>query len=323
MSKITVASPLIVAAAKLTPAQRAAVWELAGFLDEKRIDAPDDPRSGDAKWVEMETKRLRGEHAREQDGWGPRKDNVWLRELLHRLEGVRLGGRASSDEWGGVLLAQWSIEKGGSIVRLLIPPGGLWALRTPTAFAKIDAEAVHRLPPHGQTLYALLADKKRQDIPAWKADLAELKAAFGVADKYVDKHNNFRFNDFHRRVLKPAVDAVNNFGVVKVTAKPERFGRSVGAVRFTWEWKTPAEAKKTAQENQRHSKARGKKQEATDAPPLIEQQRKWWHRLDGNRRAELEIEARKELGPQPPLRQVIEWAHQRENEDIDDTKEDK
>jgi hypothetical protein len=56
-------------------------------------------------------------------------------------------------------------------------------------------------------------------------------------------------------------------------------------VRFDWHWKDPHEASETAVENDRHSAARRKSQETSDAPPIIEDTpqgdpaREWWNGL--------------------------------------------
>lgn len=269
MTKITVPSPLLtkMTGAKLTPAQRKALWLLAAHLDERRVPAPASPTEGDAVWVEVPTKTLRGD--------GARSDNVWLRELLDRMTGVRFGGKARSNDWGAVLLAQWEIINGGTAARLLIPPAGLAALRSPDTFAKIDAEAVHRLPPHARTLYGLLADKQRQDHKRWHVEVDELRALLGVADKYQGRFNNFR-----QYVLKPAVAAINDFGVIALGYEEERRGRAVAAVKFWWSFKELDDACQTAKENGRHSKARRKVQEAADAPPLVVQDAKRWFLLE-------------------------------------------
>jgi hypothetical protein len=263
---LTVPSPLLtkVGGVELTPAQRKALWLLAAYLDERRVPAPASPTEGDAVWVEVPTKTLRGE--------GGRSDNVWLRELLERMTGVRFGGKARSNDWGAVLLAQWEIINGGTAARLLIPPAGLAALRSPDTFAKIDAEAVHRLPPHARTLYGLLADRQRQEHKRWTVEVDELRALLGVADKYQGRFNNFR-----HRVLQPAVAAINDFGVIALRYEEERRGRAVVAVKFWWSLKDLDDACATAKENDRHSKARRKVQEAADAPPLVVQDaRRWW-----------------------------------------------
>jgi len=228
---LTVASPLLteVGATPLTPAQRAALWELAAVLDERRIPIPSDPSHGDAVWVRVSSQRLRGT-------WG-RDDNVWLRRMLDRLLGVRLGGRAGTDAWGGVVLAQYRITDGGRVVDLLLPPAGLSALRSPATFAKIDAEAAHRLPPHARTLYGLLADKNRQQVRKWRVEVDDLKTRLGVHDRYSN-----RFNDFRRWVLDPAVKAINDFGVLVVRWSGERLGRQVHVVIFLWDLANSAQA---------------------------------------------------------------------------------
>jgi hypothetical protein len=293
---ITVASPVLtsIEGVSLTPDQRSAVWELAGLLDEQRIPADQD----DAIWIEAPTARLRGS--------GGRSDNYWLREILDRLTSVKIGGTWRGDRWGGVLLAEWRIEQGGSVVRLLLPPSGVRALRAPETFAKIDREAAHRLPPHARTLYGLLADKQRQSNKVWEVDLDEIKSHLGCIDKYVG-----RFNDFRRWVLDPAVEAIREFGVIDVTWEPVRLGRQVRAIRFTWTLKDPHTATATASENDRHSDARGKVQAAADAPPLVvvDQARRWLERQPAGPRIAWAKRAR-ELGAENPIsapEQVSRW----------------
>lgn len=61
---------------------------------------------------------------------------------------------------------------------------------------------------------------------------------------------------------------MNDFGTVKVTAKPVKKGRSIVAVRFDWAWKDVREADETDAENERHGTARRKTQADNSAPPL-------------------------------------------------------
>ena len=143
----------------LTPAMVSAVWEIAAALDEQRVPAT----IPNAVWLEIPTLRLRGE--------GGRADNVWLRECLDRLTGVKLSGEYRGDPWGAVVLAEWHITQGGSMARLLIPPAGVHALRSPSNFTKIEAHAAHRLTGHGRQLYAILADKWRLGRPYWTITL--------------------------------------------------------------------------------------------------------------------------------------------------------
>lgn len=237
----------------LTPAMVAAVWEIAGALDAARL--PSDLVN--AHWLEIPTARLRGE--------GGRSDNVWLRECLDRLTGIKLAGEYRGDPWGAVVLAEWHIFDGGTVARLLIPPAGVHALRSPGTFAKIEADAAHRLSGHGQRLYAVLADRKRLGRSSWTFPLGDLRALLGVADRAAYD----RWSDFRTRVLDPAIAAINDFGTVKVTMTPEKLGRSVSAVRFDWEWRDVHEVSETVAENERHSSARRRKQGDDDAPPMI------------------------------------------------------
>lgn len=256
----------------LTPAMTAAVWELASALDASRISASVE----NAVWLNIPAAQLRGE--------GGRTDNVWLRECLDRLTGIKISGEWRGDPWGAVLIAQWEIIQGGSMVRVLIPPAGVHALRSPQNFAKIEARAAHSLTGHGRQLYVLLADKKRLGRPYWTFTLDELRSLMGVADrKSYDRWNNFR-----ARVLDPAIEQVNDYGTVEVGMTPEKRGRSIHAVTFRWRWKDPHDAAKTATENERHSTARRRQQNSADAPPMIEDRDEaaslWWDGLDENAR---------------------------------------
>lgn len=231
----------------------AAVWEIAAAVDAAKIPAA----SGDAVWLSMPSATLRGE--------GARTDNVWLRECLERLTGVKLSGEQHGDPWGAVLLAEWRLTEGGAVARLLIPPAGIAALRAPANFARLEADAVHRLPGHARRLYAVLADKRRLRRAWWSFSLDELRALLGV-----DGRGSYaRFNTFRQRVLDPALAAINDFGTVSVTMTPERIGRAVAAVRFDWRWRDPHEASEAVAQNERHSAARRRAQGASDAPPIL------------------------------------------------------
>lgn len=253
----------------LTPAMVSAVWELASALDAARIPAEVD----NSVWLEVPSRLLRGE-----DG---RNDNIWLRECLTRLTGVQLSGEWRGDPWGAVLLAEWKITQGGSMVRALIPPAGVHALRSPQNFAKIEARAAHSLTGHGRQLYVLLADKKRLGRPFWTFTLDELRSLMGVADK----KSYERWNNFRQWVLDPALAAVNDYGTVEVSMTPEKRGRSIHAVTFRWRWKDPHDAAETVAENERHRNTRRRQQDSDDAPPLIAEESQpepaltWWHGL--------------------------------------------
>lgn len=244
-----------------------AIWEIAAALDEQRIPAT----VPNAVWLDIPTPRLRGE--------GSRADNVWLRECLDRLTGVKLSGEYKGEPWGAVVLAEWRITQGGSMARLLIPPAGVHALRSPANFTKIEAHAAHRLTGHGRRLYAILADKKRLGRPYWTFSLDEIRALMGVE---VQKSYS-RFNTFRQRVLDPAVEAINDYGTVSVKMTPEKRGRAIHAIRFDWCWKDPHEATETALENDKHSGQRRKAQTSNDAPPMLEDEpdaaQLWWNKL--------------------------------------------
>ena len=271
MEQITVSSAALALRAEkpLSPAMISALWEIAAVLDEERVPAT----VPNAVWLAIPTARLRGP--------GARQDNVWLCECLERMTGLKLSGQYRGNEWGAVLLAEWHLLEGGSKVRLLIPPAGVHALRSPGNFVKIETTAAHRLPPHARRLYALLADRKRQREPYAQWSVDNLRGLLGVDDR----RSYDVWAQFAKRVLNPAIEAINDFGTVRVKMTPVKSGRSVAAVRFEWQWKDPHEASEMVAENERHSGARGKAQAATDAPPMIEDTpqgdpaRDWWHGL--------------------------------------------
>lgn len=257
MREIAVPSSLIAPRAEkpLSPAMLAALWEIAAVLDERRVPAA----VKDALWLEIPTRRLRGE--------GARSDNIWLKECLERLMGVKLSGEYRGDPWGAVMVAEWEITQGGSLARILVPPAAVRALRTPETFAKIETTAAHRLTGHARRLYAILADKKRLGRPTWTFTLDELRALLDVAGRSAYE----RWGEFDRRVLKPAVAAINDYGTVEVTVTPVKLGRAVSSVRFDWRWKSVDEARQTDEENARHSAARRQTPPAAPAaPPLLE-----------------------------------------------------
>lgn len=228
MRTITVPSSAVALRSEkpLTPAMMAAVWEIAAALDEARTPA----QVPNAVWLDIPTARLRGPEARQ--------DNIWLRECLERLTGVKLSGEYRGDPWGAVVLAEWHITEGGSMAHLLIPPAGVHALRSPATFTKIEAHAAHRLTGHGRRLYAILADKKHLGRPSWKFSIEELRALMGV-----DGQKSYEvWGAFRRSVLDPAVEAINAYGTVSVKMTPEKLGRSVHWVRFDWRWKDLREA---------------------------------------------------------------------------------
>lgn len=278
MEQIAVSSAALALRAEkpLTPAMVSALWEIAAVLDEERTPA----NVPNAVWLTIPTTRLRGPEAR--------PDNVWLRECLERMTGLKLTGQHRGDEWGAVLVAEWHIIEGGSKARILIPPAGVHALRSPGNFVKIETTAAHRLPPHARRLYALLADRKRQREPYAQWSVDNLRGLLGVDDK----KSYDLWSALRRTVIEPAVEAINDFGTVRVKMTPVKSGRSVAAVRFDWQWKDPHEATETVAENERHSAARRKEQASNGAPPIIEDEEQaepaltWWGKLRNAEREE-------------------------------------
>lgn len=238
----------------LTPAMVTALWVISDHIDRKGIKSSAD----DAVWVELPAVALRGD--------GGRDDNVWLRECLDRLTGLKISGDFRGDPWGAVILAEWRITQGGSLVRLLVPPAAVNVLRAPETFAKVEAFAAYKLDGHARRLYAALADKKRMEQKFWVFGLQELRSLLSV-----EKRTSYdRWNNFRQWVLDPAIAQINDFGTVKVTMTPEKVGRSVAAVRFDWQWKSIDEARETDEENERPDIARRRSEMQRNAPPLTD-----------------------------------------------------
>ena len=238
----------------LTPAMVTALWVISDHIDRKGIKSSAD----DAVWLEMPAVALRGE--------GGRDDNVWLRECLDRLTGVKINGDFKGNPWGAVILAEWRITQGGSLVRLLVPPAAVNVLRAPETFAKVEAFAAYKLDGHARRLYAALADKKRLTQKHWVFGVQELRSLLSVENR----SSYDRWNNFRQWVLDPAIAQINDFGTVKITMTPEKVGRSVAAVRFDWSWKTIDEARETDEENDRPGIARRKSEAERSAPPLTD-----------------------------------------------------
>jgi hypothetical protein len=240
----------------LTPAMVTALWVIGDEIDRKGIKA--DVKN--AVWLEIPSARLRG-------GEGSRHDNLWLRECLDRLRKIEINGEWKGNPWGAVMVAEWHIEQGGTLTRLLIPPAAINALRAPETFAKIEAFAAYKLHGHARRLYALLADKKRMTKQHhWIFGLDELRGLLDVAHKPSYR----RWDVFRQWVLDPALAQINDFGTVTIRMTPEKVGRSISAVRIDWQWKTIDEARETEEENERPDIARRKPDDAPRAaPPLI------------------------------------------------------
>lgn len=258
MDSLTVSSSLLIPTGEksLTPAMVTALWVIGDELDGRRVPA----NITDAIWLEIPSSRLRGENARD--------DNVWLRQCLDRLTGLKINGEYRGDPWGAVVLAEWHIEQGGAVTRLLIPPAAIQAIRAPETFAKIEAFAAYKLKGAARRLYAALADKKRMQQKHWIYGVDELRQITGVDGK----KSYLRWNNFRQWVLEPAIEQINDFGTVVINMTAERVGRSVASVRFDWEWKSVDAARVTEEENEQPSAARHMDRMQDDAPPLTDTQ---------------------------------------------------
>lgn len=254
MDSLTVSSSMLIPSAsnvEITPAMLGVLWGIAHELDRLRVPE----NYSDAKWLEIPSKKLRN-----PDG---KSDNQWLKICLDRLMGVKLGGEYRGDEWGAVILAQWELVEGGAVTRLLVPPAAISAIRAPKTFAKIEITAAYRLKGHARRLYAALADKKHMGQKYWEYPLSELQTLFNLQGKYE------KWYDFSRYVLTPALEEINDFGTVDVTATPQKSGRSIRSVRFDWKWKSLDTARVIDEENERHRSARHKASDGS-APPLTD-----------------------------------------------------
>lgn len=253
VESLTVSSSMLIPSAEnaeITPAMLAALWGIADELDRQRIPAT----VTDAVWLTIPSQRLRDPEGR--------SDNFWLAKCLDRLNGLKLRGEYRGDPWGAVILAEWHITQGGSMVRVLIPPAAVAAIQSPKTFAKIEITAAYRLKGHARRLYAALADKKRMGKSFWNFSLDELRQIFDAAGEYR------RWADLRRYVLLPALEEINDYGTVSVSMTPEKLGRSIVGVRFDWKWKTLDDARVTDEENDQPKGARHMDRTQGDAPPL-------------------------------------------------------
>lgn len=253
---LTIPGPLVSfrASQALTPGMQAIILRIGDSVDAARLAAD----VSNAVWFEAPAADLRG----------GRDDNHWLRQQLQRLTGVQLSGEHRGQPWGAVLLAEWQFVNGGSTVRLNVTAAAVNAFRAPETFAKIEEHCLNSLTGAARQLYLALADKKRLRRADWTFELSELRELLGVSGRKAYD----RWDHFAARVLRPAVDRINDFGTVTVTMAPERSGRSIGAVRFDWRWKSLDEARESAAEVDRPRFARGKPADGPrEAPPLIEE----------------------------------------------------
>ena len=259
MRKLTIKSSLIElkSARRLSPAMVATVWEIAAALDERRI------RPGeDAVWLTLPSARLRGV----VPGDTRKADNTWLRHCLQQLVTLQVSGVYHGDAWGAAVLAEWRMIRGGTQVRLLVPPAGIAALTSADTFVRIEAAAAHHLGGYARRLYLALSDKKRLGRSWWRYDLDELRSILGVEGLRAYRV----WGQMRQRVLLPALAEIEAYGTVKIEMVPAKEGKRIVGVTFRWQWKDLREAAETDHENQRAKVARGKTQIDTSAPPLTD-----------------------------------------------------
>lgn len=254
MEFLTVSSALISPTSDkpLTPAMVTVIWVIGDELDRRRIPSSVE----NSVWLTIPSQRLRP-----KDG---KDDNQWLRVCLDRLLGLKLAGEYRGDPWGAVLVAEYRIEKGGTLTRLLIPPAAIQAIRAPETFGKIEYDAAWTLKGPARRLYSALADKKRMGNPYWIYHLDELHKLLDVSGQYK------RWADFRRYVLEPIIKEINDYGTVNIKMTQQKTSRAVTGVRFDWVWKTLDEARETKEKNDHHSTGRNKTKEHDDTSPLSE-----------------------------------------------------
>ena len=195
----------------LTPAMATVLYVVSDHVDSLRLKAV--PVEG--LWIRMPSARLRGT--------GGRNDNIWLRKCLERLQTIRMGGEYRGDPWGAVMISQFRITEGGTVCEILLPPAAVEVLCAPETFAKIEAHAAYKLQGASRRLYVALADKKRMAQDHWTFPLDELRGVLGANNK----KSYQRWNNFKHWVLEPAVEAINDFGTVKIRM-------TYGAVDFSF-----------------------------------------------------------------------------------------
>ena len=243
----------------LTAAEITVLWVIADELDRRRISSS----IQDAVWLDIPSQNLRN-----PDG---RDDNFWLRKCLRKLSKIEIEGVYRDTHWGAVMIAQWEFEQGGALTRVLVPPAAVKAIRAPNTFTKIETFAAYKLHGHAKLLYAALADKKRMAQTYWEYEVDELRALLGVYEKVSYR----RWNNLRQWVLAPAIEAINDYGTVKVSMTPIRTGRSISSVRFDWHWKSLDDARETDEENERHSIARRKEPYDPEKESIEKKKQEW------------------------------------------------
>ncbi len=177
-------------------------------------------------------------------------------------------GDLAKGEWA-TFAARVSADFPGGLVQLTLTREVVALIQTPDTWARIAKEALFSMrSKHAQRLYQLIQDwegaGKRHDRREWLW-IDKFREAMNLGDAYP------KFEDLHKRVIKPAVDEINELGLIEVEVIPHRRGRPVREFEIKWKPKTGTKASDTAAELDKPKRQRKAKEQAGDgAPPIIE-----------------------------------------------------
>ncbi len=206
------------------------------------------------------------------------RSNRWLFKCLRSLSHCELSGIRDETPWQSVLVSEWGLSKGNTEIHILLPPLAAELLKSRITYARIESSILHSMPRsrHSQKLFAVLADRRRQDRPTWTYSLDELREA-------LDLNHQRQYTDWTRlrqKVLVPAINTINANSPVQVAMTPIKLGRQVTAVRFDWDWSgySPSSAN-SLPETESHTPDDGHA-EGTDPDNRTEEAREWWAGTD-------------------------------------------
>lgn len=151
------------------------------------------------------------------------------------------------DGAGGVARASWvafaarvSAAFPRGLVELVIDREVVRVIRTSDRWAAIVKEAHFAMGSwHAQRLYELLRDQEgrgRRSERPWWLWLDEFRRLMGLAPGSYPGFDNLR-----RRVIEPAVAAINEHGRMTVRVIPHRRGRAIGELEITWRPAAPSQ----------------------------------------------------------------------------------
>lgn len=151
-----------------------------------------------------------------------------LIDITIKWDQLRTGKK--SDIWRmSSFLAEAEIKKG--VVSYSFPPLLRKAFYNPEIFSIIDLDAMRQFDFVRSTSYRLYENMHRfrnignsglRDVPVWKGLL-------GVTDEDVTYRE---FKAFNSKVLKPAIQEVNERSDLTITAEFEKLGRTIVGIRF-------------------------------------------------------------------------------------------